>query len=116
MFANEIDELGACSIMEHKIRIESDNQLPLYTPPYRKSKTERDFLKSEIYKMLKAGIIRPSRSPWSSPVIVVPKKDGSKRICIDYRKLNKVTKTEKWPMPNNLDIFDRLKGSSWFSV
>jgi len=90
--------------------------LPLYTPPYRKSKTERDFLKLEIDKMLKAGIIRPSRSPWSSPVIVVPKKDGSKRICIDYRKLNKVTKTEKWPIPNILDILDRFKGSSWFSV
>ncbi|CAF1053840.1 unnamed protein product [Brachionus calyciflorus] len=69
MFANDIDELGACSIMEHKIRIKSDNQLPLYTPPYRKSKTERDFLISEIDKMLKTGIIRPSISPWSSDAL-----------------------------------------------
>ncbi|CAF0989144.1 unnamed protein product [Brachionus calyciflorus] len=55
-------------------------------------------------------------SPWSSPIIVVPKKDGSYRICIDYRKLNQVTNSEKWPLPNILDILNRLKNSLWFSV
>ena len=116
MFANNIDELGACSIMEHKIRIENNNQSPIYTPPYRKSEAERNYLKDEINSMLKAGIIRKSRSPWSSPVVVVPKKGGKKRLCIDYRKLNNVTITEKWPIPNILDILDRFKGSTWFSA
>ncbi|CAF1105606.1 unnamed protein product, partial [Brachionus calyciflorus] len=66
--------------------------------------------------MLEAKIIRPSKSPWSSPIIVVPKKNGQKRICIDYRKLNSITETEKWPLPNINDLLDRLRDSVWFSV
>ena len=116
MFANDIDELGECSVLEHKIRIDNPNQSPIYTPPYRKSESERKYLKDEINNMLKAGVIRKSRSPWSSPIVVVPKKGGKKRLCIDYRKLNSVTITEKWPLPNILDILDRFKGSTWFSV
>ena len=66
--------------------------------------------------MLKAKIIRPSRSPWSSPVVVVRKSDKSMRVCIDYRKLNKITHTEKLPIPDPRDIFDRLRDSAWFTA
>ncbi|CAF1072167.1 unnamed protein product [Brachionus calyciflorus] len=66
--------------------------------------------------MLEAKFIRPSRSPWSSLVVVVGKKDNSRRISIDYRKLNKATKTEKWPIPDPRDIYDRLRDSSWFTL
>ncbi|CAF1106249.1 unnamed protein product [Brachionus calyciflorus] len=116
LFANSINELGAYSIYEHKIRLKDEDIAPIYSPPYRKSEKERLHLKQEIDKMLKANIIRPSRSPWSAPLIVVPKKDGTFRICIDYRKLNEVTITEKWPLPNIQDILDRLKDSAWFTV
>ena len=66
--------------------------------------------------MVEAKIIRPSRSPWSSPVVVVGKKDKSRRICVDYRKLNKITQTEKWPIPYPRDIFDRLRDSECFTT
>jgi len=89
---------------------------PIYTSPYRISPNERKFLREEIEKMLNAKIIRISHSPWSSPVLVVGKKDKSKRICLDYRKLNKITQTEKWPIPDTRDIFDRLRDSSCFTL
>ncbi|CAF1094460.1 unnamed protein product [Brachionus calyciflorus] len=95
LFAKNINELGKCSVSKHKIRLINDVIAPIYTPLYRISQNERNFLKEEIEKMLKANIIRPSRTPWSSPVVVVGKKDNSRRICIDYRKLKKVTQTEK---------------------
>ncbi|CAF0946066.1 unnamed protein product [Brachionus calyciflorus] len=67
--------------------------------------------------MLKARVIKPSKSAWSAPVIMIPKKDGTKRMCIDYRKLNAVTKQVNWPLPViNYDIFDQLIGSKWFSA
>ena len=75
VIANSIDELGECATYKHKIRLADTNTPPIYSPPYRKSEAERQFLKEEIAKMLKAKIIRPSRSAWSSPVIVVAKKE-----------------------------------------
>lgn len=66
--------------------------------------------------MLEANIIRQSKSPWSAPIIMIPKPDGTKRLCVDYRKLNTVTKTINWPLPIILDILDRLNGSSWFTA
>jgi hypothetical protein len=65
--------------------------------------------------MLQANIIRPSNSPYSSLVLMIPKADGGHRFCVDYGKLNKVTIPDKFPMPRIDDIFDKLKGSEWFS-
>lgn len=61
--------------------------------------------------MLQAKIIRPSNSPYSSPVLMIPKADGGYRLCVNYRKLNKVTIPDKFPMPGIDDIFDKLQGS-----
>ncbi len=66
--------------------------------------------------MLNAHIIRPSRSPYASPVILVPKKDNTIRMCVDFRRLNKVTVSEQWPLPRIDDIFDGLLGSTRFST
>jgi hypothetical protein len=92
-FANSYKDLGENKTYEYKIRLTSDQVV--FQHPYRKSMKEREEIKEEIEKMLEAGVIRPSTSPWSSPVLVIPKKDGSKRMCVDYRKLNAITKNRR---------------------
>ncbi|XP_073273303.1 uncharacterized protein [Primulina huaijiensis] len=72
-------------------------------------------LKDQIQDLLDKGFIRPSFSPWSAPVLFVKKKDGSMRLCIDYRELNRVTVKNKCPLPRIEDLFDQLQGASVFS-
>jgi hypothetical protein len=72
---------------------------PIYKSPYRMSDKQLAGLKEQIYELQGKGYIRPSLSPWGSPVIFVPKKDGTQRMCIDYRALNAVTIKNKYPLP-----------------
>ncbi|GFY32406.1 retrovirus-related Pol polyprotein from transposon 17.6 [Trichonephila clavipes] len=82
---------------------------------YRVSPTERRIIHEEVQKMLDEGIVQPSESPWSSPIVLVRKKDGSWRFCVDYRKLNSVTKKDVYPLPRIDDTLDCLKGAMFFS-
>ena len=70
---------------------------------------------SQLEELLAKGLIRPSSSPWGAPVLFVKKKDGTMRMCIDYRELNKVTVKNKYPLPRIDDLFDQLQGASYFS-
>src|SRR3954454_4336803 len=72
-------------------------------------------LKKQLDAMLEIGLIQPSASPWRSPVLFVDKKDGTIRLCMDYRKLNDVTIKNKYPLPKKEDLFDQLTGSQVFS-
>jgi hypothetical protein len=72
-------------------------------------------LKEHIIELLEKGFIRPSSSPWGAPVIFVPKKDGTQRLCMDYRALNEVTVKNKYPLPRIDDLFDQLRGACVFS-
>jgi hypothetical protein len=72
-------------------------------------------LKTQIDELLEKGYIRPSTSPWAAPLLFVEKKDGTKRMCIDYRALNEVTVKNKYPLPRIEDLFDQLRGASVFS-
>jgi hypothetical protein len=72
-------------------------------------------LKEQLQELIDRGFIRPSVSPWGAPVLFVKKKDGSMRLCIDYRELNRVTIRNKYPLPRIDDLFDQLKGASVFS-
>ncbi len=114
VFASSIFDLGACTLLD--FRIELLDKTPIYTPPYRASEETRKFLQKEMNQLLKAGIIRQSNSEYSAPVIVIDKKDGSKRICVDYRKLNTITVTEKWPVSLPNDIFEDISSSQIFST
>ena len=77
--------------------------------------TELKELKMQLQELLDKKFIRPSTSPWGAPVLFGKKKDGSLRLCIDYRKLNKVTVKNKYPLPRIDDLFDQLQGAQLFS-
>ena len=72
-------------------------------------------MKKQIEELLEKGYVRPSSSPWGAPVLFVKKKDGSMRMCIDYRALNEVTIKNKYPLPRIDDLFDQMKGAGVFS-
>ena len=81
---------------------------PISLPPYRMAPTELKELKAQLQELVDGGFIRPSTSPWGAPVLFVKKKDGTWRLCIDYRQLNKVTIRNKYPLPRIDDLFDQL--------
>ena len=84
---------------------------PISKAPYRMAPLELAELKTQLEELQDKGFIRPSVSPWGAPVLFVKKKDGSLRLCIDYRELNKITIKNKYPLPRIDDLFDQLKRS-----
>src|SRR5262249_14519100 len=87
---------------------------PISKAPYRMAPAELAKLKKQLQDLLDKGLIRPSVSPWGAPVLFVKKKDGSFRMCIDYRKLNQVTVKNKYPLPRIDDLFDQLQSAKVF--
>ncbi|GJV11617.1 putative reverse transcriptase domain-containing protein [Tanacetum coccineum] len=88
---------------------------PISKAPYRMAPIELKELKEQLQEMLENGFIRPSVSPWGAPVLFVKKKDGSMRLCIDYRELNRITIRNRYPLPRIDDLFDQLQGAKYFS-
>jgi hypothetical protein len=88
---------------------------PIAKRPYHMAPTELAELKLQITDLQQKGYIRPNSSPWGAPVLFVSKKDGSMRMCIDYRSLNEVTIKNKYPLPRIDDLFDQLQGAKYFS-
>jgi hypothetical protein len=88
---------------------------PIYKTPYRMATPELAELKEHIKELLQKGFIHPSSSPWGAPVIFVPKKDGTQRLCVDYRVLNEVTVKNKYPLPRIDNLFNQLCGACVFS-
>jgi hypothetical protein len=88
---------------------------PIYKTPFRMMTPELAELKEHIRELVEKGFIRPSSSPWGAPMIFVPKKDGTQRLCVDYRALNEVTVKNKYPLPRIDDLFDQLRGACVFS-
>jgi hypothetical protein len=87
---------------------------PISKRAYRVSGPKLVELKKQRDELLEKGYIRPNTSPWAAPVLLVEKKDGTKRMCIDYRALNEVTIKNKYPLPRIEDLFDQLRGASVF--
>ncbi|KAJ9535388.1 hypothetical protein OSB04_un001497 [Centaurea solstitialis] len=88
---------------------------PIAKAPYRLAPPEMQELSKQLEELLDKGFIRPSTSPWGAPILFVKKKDGSMRMCIDYRELNKLTVKNRYPLPRIDDLFDQLQGAAWFS-
>ncbi|UYV80142.1 K02A2.6-like, partial [Cordylochernes scorpioides] len=107
-------KLGKTNLAKH--RIDTENAKPIKHKPYRVSPKERDIIKEQIQDMLQEGVIRASSSPWAFPVILVRKRDGNWRFCVDYRKLNSITVKDVYPIPRIDDVMDTLQGSRYFTA
>jgi hypothetical protein len=88
---------------------------PISKRPYMMSMEELKELKKQLTELQEAGYIRPSSSPWGAPVLFVQKKDGSQRMCVDYRSINDVAVKNKYPLPHIEDLFDQMRGARVFS-
>ncbi|CAF1106349.1 unnamed protein product [Adineta ricciae] len=95
--------------------IDTGDHAPIAAKPYFKTVEQRKNIQQEIDKMLRAGIVIPSTSDWSSPVVLLTKSDGTFRFIIDYRKLNAITKKDVYPQPTVEELIQRLGGHSWFT-
>ena len=91
------------------------NAIPVNARPYRYSPLHKDEIERQVREMLSAGLIIPSTSPFASPVLLIQKKDGSWRFCVDYRRLNDITIKNRFPMPLIEEIIEELAGSAYFA-
>ena len=107
------DQPGLCNLVKHSVILTSEE--PVRSKPYSVPYATRQELKDELKKMQELGVIRESTSPYASPVVIVGKKDGSKRICIDYRKLNKLTVPDPEPITSAADVFQRVATDKYFT-
>ena len=114
IFASSSLDLGHTSVVTHKI--DTGDARPIKQAAYRVSQPQRVEIEKHISNMLDQDIISVSSSPWSSPVVLVKKKDGTTRFCVDYRKLNAVTRKDSFPLPRIDDALDALSGSSYFTT
>ena len=113
MFPEELPGLPPHKEIEFAIDV-VPGATPASITPYRMAPLELKELKLQLQELLEKGFIRPSVSPWGAPVLFVKNKDGTLRLCIDYRQLNKLTVKNKYPLPRIDNLFDQLKGASIF--
>ncbi|UYV76114.1 hypothetical protein LAZ67_13002577, partial [Cordylochernes scorpioides] len=99
-----------------KHRIHTGDHPPIKQRPYRVSKREREIMQKEVDTMLERKVIQPSESPWSAPVVLVKKKDGTWRFCVDFRRLNHITKKDVYPLPRIDDVLDHLSSARYYST
>ncbi|XP_076383753.1 uncharacterized protein LOC143261038 [Megalopta genalis] len=114
VFAKDSEDVGKCDVVCHKI--DTGDSLAIKQAPRRLPLHRRLEVDELLSKMERQGVIEKSQSPWSSPVVLFKKKDGSIRFCVDYRRLNNITKKDSYPLPRIEDTLDALDGSCWFSA
>ena len=107
------DNIGRVGWM--RAELDTGDAKPISATPYRISPREREVIRLEVAKMLKLGVIRPSKSPWGSLPVLANKPDGSKRFCVDFRPLNKVLKMDAMPIPRIDDTLAALQGAKVFA-
>ncbi|KAI3682071.1 hypothetical protein L2E82_50219 [Cichorium intybus] len=114
VFPEELPGLPPIRQVEFRIDL-LPGATPIAKAPYRLAPPEMKELQEQLQELSSKGFIRPSSSPWGAPILFVKKKDGTQRMCIDYRELNKRTIKNRYPLPRIHDLFDQLQGASWFS-
>lgn len=114
VFSTAPDDLGRTHIVQHRIDVGSAR--PIKQSPRRMPLAKHEESRKIIDDMLRQGVIEPSSSPWASPIVMVRKKDGSTRFCVDYRRLNAVTIKDSFPLPRIDDTLDAVAESVWYST
>ena len=119
-YADVFEERNSQQLPPHRPNVDHEislvpNAKPVFGPIYNLSEIELKALKEYIDKMLERGWIRPSKSPFGSPVLFVKKPDGSLRFCVDYQKLNNITVKNRYPLPLISELFDRIKNAKYFT-
>ena len=113
-FSTGPEDLGKCEIVKHSIKTNIDH--PIAVKPRRIPLGLEEEVKHLIDGMLESNVISPSNSAWNFPIVLVRKKDGTTRMCVDYRKLNAATSRPIFPIPNSEEIFDAVQGARYFST
>ena len=113
-FAQDDNDLGYTDMIRHSIRTSAET--PIALPFRRIPPTQYQEVKEHIRMLLGQGVIKESHSAWTSPIVLVRKKDGSLRMCVDYRQLNAKTHRDAFPLPRIDESFDAMKGAKWFTT
>ncbi|GFX01388.1 transposon Tf2-6 polyprotein [Trichonephila clavipes] len=114
VFSRNSSDIGHTTVTQH--RIDTADHPPIKQHPRRLPFAKQEEVGTLLREMQENDVIEPSSSPWASPIVLVRKKDGSTRFCVDYRKLNDVTKKDSYPLPRIDDTLDTLSGHKWFST
>jgi hypothetical protein len=114
IFAKNPKRPGRTDRVRHEI--DTGTNRPINVAPYRLGPIEKQKVAEEIKVMRENDIVRPSRSPWAAPVVLVTKKDGTIRFCVDYRKINAITKKDVYPLPRIDEALDAMHGATFFST
>ena len=112
IFASSKADLGRTSLVRHQIN--TGTTVPIRIPPRRLPLGKRKIEQEEVKSMLERGVIQPSTSPWAAPIVLVTKKDGTTRFCVDYRALNCASVKDAYPLPRIDDSLDALNGGKYF--
>ena len=114
IFAQTSTSVGKIKNVVHTIH--TNPHPPIQRRPYRRPQHEYDEISRQVSDLLEKKLIRPSTSPWAFPVTLAPKKDGSQRLCIDFRPLNAITIDDKMPLPRIDEVIDRLSNARFFTT
>lgn len=114
MISVDGSDLGLTTIVQHEIN--TGDAKPIRQAPRRLPFHQRQTVRELVADMLDRGVVESSKSPWSSPIVLVKKKDGTTRFCVDFRKVNNLTKKDAHPLPRIDDTLDALGGAQWFTT
>ena len=114
VFAKDSGDLGRTKVVQHYI--DTGDSRPIKQPPRRIPLHRKKVVQEEVEKMLERGVIEPCDSPWASPIVLAAKKDGSTRFCVDFRRVNDVTRKDAYPLPRIEDNLDTLQGAQYYST
>ena len=114
IFSEFDGDLGCTTLVQHTIPVL--DSVPVRQRYRRLPPSQYDLVKAHIQELVEHQVVRPSSSPYASPIVVVQKKDGSIRLCVDYRQLNAKTRKDAFPLPRIEESLDALSGAKWFST